>query len=965
MKLIQRLGTGKIAGGVAVVVGVIAALLLLPLLPSHTLTGKWQTPLPVVTLGIVIGLTYGLLAVGLVIIYRANRIINFAHGEIGAFGAALLGLAVVKWHVPYWIAVLGAVTAAGAVGAIAEVGVVRRLRNAPRLMSVVATLGVGQFVVAFAFAINSTAGAGSRYPDPSWLPTFHIGALTVTPAYTGMLFLSPLVVIALGLFLKWSRFGLAIRGAADNPELARLSGVFSGRMSSLAWGLAGGLAAFTAILTQPTQGFAGAATFGPGLLLRALAAAVIGRMVSIPVALLGGIGLGVIEQLTTYNYSQAGLVDGILFAIILVALLLQRGGSGREEEKGSWAAVQPLRPIPEHLMQFWGVRNLGRMTALVCLVAVAALPIVITNTAAATITGMFAFAIVGLSVGIVTGLGGQLTLGQFALAAVGGVVAVYVVNHTGDFVIAFIYAGAAAAVASLLIGMPALRIKGLLLTVTTLAFALVTSSYFLNQTWVLGTSLTAYKPKLLGHPLDTGKSYYYFAFAVLVGTLWVARNVREKGFGRLLVALRDNEDNARAFTVKATVTKLQAFLLSGLIAGIGGAVYAHSFSTVTAQTFPTAASINVAVMTVVGGVAILSGPLLGVLLVIGVPAFLPLDTAGIAATNLGLLLIILYLPGGLASLIEPIRERIIRVIAKDRWAAPSAPEGSENGAAPSSLTSEGSRTTDTRRAAAAGHVVLEARDLQKSFGGVRAVDGVSLSVRSGETVGLIGPNGAGKTTTFELLGGFTRADKGSVVFDGLDVTHLNAEGRARLGLIRSFQDAALFPTMTVEDVVKVALERLLPTRVVLSTIGLPVNERAKTEKARELISFMGLDAFRTKQVRELSTGTRRIAELACLIATEPSLLLLDEPSSGIAQKETEQLGRLLADLRQQFDMTLVVIEHDIPLIMSLADRIVAMDAGQVIAEGTPDVVRNDPLVIEAYLGGSVTAIERSGALSTS
>ncbi|MFN2595092.1 MAG: ATP-binding cassette domain-containing protein [Actinomycetota bacterium] len=963
MKFVQRLRTGKVAGGAAAIAAVVVAVRLLPHLHANTISGRWQTPLPLVTLGIIVGLTYGLLAVGLVIIYRANRIINFAHGEIGALGAALLGLAVVKWHIPYWVAVVGAVAAAGAVGAIAEVGVVRRLRKAPRLMSVVATLGVGQFVVAFAFAINSTAGAGSRYPEPSWLPTFHIGALTVTPAYTGMLFLSPLLVIALALFLKWSRFGLAIRGAADNPELARLSGVFSGRMSSLAWGLAGGLAAFTAILTQPTQGFAGAATFGPGLLLRALAAAVVGRMVSIPVALLGGISLGVIEQLTLYNFSQSGLVDAILFAIILVALLLQRGSSGREEEKGSWAAVQPLRPIPEHLMQFWSIRNLERITAFVCLAIIAALPIVITNTAAGTITGMFAFAIVGLSVGIVTGLGGQLTLGQFALAAVGGVVAVYVVNHTGDFVIAFIYAGAAAAAASLLIGVPALRIKGLLLTVTTLAFALVTSSYFLNQTWALGgTPPNVYKPKLFGHPLDTGKTYYYFAFALLIGTLWIARNVRRKGFGRLLISLRDNEENARAFTVKATATKLQAFLLSGFIAGIGGAVYAHSFSSITPQAFPIASSINVAVMTVIGGVAILSGPLLGVLLVIGIPAFLPLDTAGIAATNLGLLLIILYLPGGLASLIEPVRDRIVRKLAKGAWTAPSLPAGSSDGIA--QAVDQPTVAAVARRSSVAGHVLLEARDLKKTFGGVRAVDGVSLRVRSGETVGLIGPNGAGKTTTFELLGGFTRADSGAIVFDGLDVSHLNAEARARLGLIRSFQDAALFPTMTVEEVVKVALERVLPTRVVLSTIGLPVNERSKTEKARELIDFMGLDTFRTKQIRELSTGTRRITELACLIATEPTLLLLDEPSSGIAQKETEQLGRLLDQLKQQFDMTLVVIEHDIPLIMGLADRIVAMDAGMVIAEGTPEVVRNDPLVIEAYLGGSVTAIERSGALST-
>src|SRR5207249_6347345 len=196
-----------------------------------------------------------LLAVGLVLVYRTNRIINFAHGEIGAFAAAVFGLAVVRWHVPYWVALPGGLALGGAVAALAEVAVIRRLRKAPRLMSVVATLGVGQFVVAFAFAFNAQAGTGASYPEPAGLPVFHLGALLVTRAYCAMLVLSPLVVLALGLFLKRSRFGIGIRAAAANSDAARLSGVFSSRMSSLAWGLAGALSAFTAVLTQPTQGF--------------------------------------------------------------------------------------------------------------------------------------------------------------------------------------------------------------------------------------------------------------------------------------------------------------------------------------------------------------------------------------------------------------------------------------------------------------------------------------------------------------------------------------------------------------------------------------------------------------------------------------------------------------------------------------------------------------------------------------
>jgi ABC-type branched-subunit amino acid transport system ATPase component len=258
-------------------------------------------------------------------------------------------------------------------------------------------------------------------------------------------------------------------------------------------------------------------------------------------------------------------------------------------------------------------------------------------------------------------------------------------------------------------------------------------------------------------------------------------------------------------------------------------------------------------------------------------------------------------------------------------------------------------------------VLLDARQLHTHYGGVVAVDDVSISVRAGEIVGLIGPNGAGKTTTFELLGGFTRPERGQVIFDGEDVSELGPEHRGRRGLIRSFQDAALFPTMTVLDAVRLAFERVAPTRFFSSVLGLPGSEREKDRMARELVGAMGLDAYRNKQIQELSTGTRRIAETACLIALRPSMLLLDEPSSGIAQRETEALGVLLRDIKSELDLTLLIIEHDIPLIMGIADRIVAMDAGRVIAVGTPGEIRTDPLVVEAYLGGSMTAIERSGA----
>jgi ABC-type branched-subunit amino acid transport system ATPase component/ABC-type branched-subunit amino acid transport system permease subunit len=924
-----------------------------------------EVPFPVIVLGTIIGMTYGLLAVGLVLIYRSNRIVNFAHGEIGAFAAAVFGVVVIRWHVPYYVALPLAMLLGGAVAALAEVAVVRRLRNAPRLMSIVATLGIGQFLVFFGAAVNTQAAAGFSFPQPPFVPVFQIGALRVTPAYSGMLFIAPLVVLGIAVFLRRSSFGIGIRAAAANAEAARMAGIFAGRMSSLAWALAGGVSAFTAILVQPSRGFTSGESFGPSLLLRALAGAVIARMTSLPQALAAGIGLGVVEQVLLWNYPRAGFVELALFAIILGALLLQRQQGGRDEEKGSWAAVQAWRPVPEALRQAsFVVRHLGTITGLVAAAASVLLIFLVTNSDAIIFVSMMGFAVVGLSVGIITGLGGQLSLGQFALAAVGATISYYVSSRTGSFPLAFLYAGLGAAATSLLIGLPALRLRGLMLTVTTLSFALVTPAWLLQQSWMLGAGVDPGRPIVLGRALETGRDYYWVALLVTVLMVLLARNVRRSGFGRLLVAIRDNEDNARAFTVPARLVKVQGFLLAGFIAGVGGAMYGHTFSRIGTSVFSTRASIDVVVMTVIGGISTLAGPLIGVLYTIGIPAFVPLDTAGLAATSLGFLLLIMYLPGGLAQVILPLRDRLVARLVRGR-VDPSAavtdlPEGDATMPVARRLAARTGFTPPSDGRRVLQPKLLEAVDMVKHFGGVRAVDGVSLHVRAGETLGLIGPNGAGKTTTFELLGGFTRPDHGTVRFSGRDITRLGPEARAGLGLIRSFQDAALFPTMTVEETVMLALERVLPTGFLRSCIGLGGTERERRQRAREIVDLMGLARYGTAQIQELSTGTRRITELACLVALEPTLLLLDEPSSGIAQRETEALGTLLTDLKRELSLTLVVIEHDIPLIMGIADRMVVMDAGHVIAAGPPDIVRTDPAVVEAYLGGSIEAIERSG-----
>jgi len=262
-------------------------------------------------------------------------------------------------------------------------------------------------------------------------------------------------------------------------------------------------------------------------------------------------------------------------------------------------------------------------------------------------------------------------------------------------------------------------------------------------------------------------------------------------------------------------------------------------------------------------------------------------------------------------------------------------------------------------------VVLECREIVKRFGGIHAVDEVSLALREGEILGLIGQNGAGKTTLFDCISGYHRIDWGHIILDGYDITDWEPHERASSRLGRSFQEAMLYPSLTVGETIATALERHLENRgIFAAALAAPASyesELAAWARVDELIELMGLDAFRDKLVGELSTGSRRIVELACILAQEPSVLLLDEPSGGVAQKETEALGPLLLRVQEATGCSIMVIEHDMPLLTSICDRMYCLELGRVIAEGRPDEVLEHPRVIESYLGTNEAAINRSGA----
>jgi ABC-type branched-subunit amino acid transport system ATPase component len=441
--------------------------------------------------------------------------------------------------------------------------------------------------------------------------------------------------------------------------------------------------------------------------------------------------------------------------------------------------------------------------------------------------------------------------------------------------------------------------------------------------------------------------------------LIVLGRLRRSGVGRTIIGVRENENAAAAMTVSPTKAKLTAHALGGFIAGLGGAILGGLVVTIgfSERFFRVEDSLALVAMAVIGGLGSLTGAVIGALWVVGLPAFWPHNNVvPLLTSSIGLLIILLYIPGGFTQIGYWCRDELLRMAEKRL--PPPPPKASVE--PPRSLTRALSAGPPTANADGS---VLATHDLTVAFSGLVAVDEVNFRAFPNEVVGLIGANGAGKSTLLNAIGGFAPA-RGRVQLLGRDVTNLHAHQRARRGLGRTFQAARLFPELSVREVVELALEARGATSFWSTVLFLPRSgrlERRRRVEAAELIDFLGLGRYADRVVAELSTGTRRIVELAALLAVAPRVICLDEPTAGVAQKEAEAFGPLIKRLQAELDATLVVVEHDLPMILGISDRLYCLEAGRVIAEGAPAEVRANPLVIASYLGTDERAILRSNA----
>ncbi len=1214
-------------------------------------------PAGILLQGVVLGGLSSLVAMGLVLLYRAFRIVNFAQAAVGALGASL---AVALSEGPRWP--FAACAASGialslVAGALTESLLHWRFDRAPRLVLIVVTIGLLQVFGAVQVAVPSLVGSPSSVAPSLELPfslTFLVAPVTFTSDAVVSLAAVPVIGAALWWFLWRTETGRVLSGVSDSREQALLLCLPVRRSARAAWLIAAALSAIGAILSAPIlQSVPGTASSAVDL-LAPLAAAVLARFRSLSAAVAWSFVIGVVQQAVFWSFHSSTYADLTLFALIAAGLLCQQGsprGDDADTGFGTWAAVSEVRRIPRRLACLGEVRAARVVGLVVALGLAVGVPFRLSDAQTGPMAVAAIYAMIAVSLVVLTGWSGQVSLGQFAFAGIGALVTgALLANAHVDFFAALLISATAGAVVACLIGIPALRLSGIQLSVVTLAFAVIVSEWLLSPEYFPSLNpLELARPVLFGKlSLTSSVTFYEVCLGALLLALLAARNFRRSRTGRAVVAVRDSPKDAAAFGIEPWRQRLTAFAFAGALAGMAGGLYVVSVGGTGYGGIDPTLSITVFSMAVVGGIGSLTGALIGAAYVWSVVTFLPVGWS-LLASGAGLLVLVAFLPEGVAGLVFRARDLLLRRLALRRnvtmtWGHPrsaavaqsavppvapsgaqsavprsagprsagrvgmsepvvsqdAAPEASRasiltlegldvclgaqhvlcdvsltvrrggatalvgtNGAGKSTLLrtvaglvrpregvirlnesdisdwgpgarvgaglvtipqgrgvfasltvaenlrlagwtmrarhrdpdalarsegevdelfpflrerrdvpagqlSGGERhmlslgralvcrpelllidelslglapsvlgeliaalrvlldrgvsllvvdqsvsvaasiceeavflergrvgfrgpakdlrdRSDIVRSVFLGDAALEGvatqpsgtdrekeplcapagdgeptadvlvtTDLSKRFGGVTALGGVNLALRAGEVVGLIGANGAGKTTLVDVCSGYERPDTGSVILYGDDVTAWSAGRRARKALGRTFQDTWLFPSMTVEEVVAVARDRHLeirdPALCVLWTAAAASSERRVAAEVAELLDVLCLSDMSESLISELSTGVRRLVALACVLAFEPRVLLLDEPFSGLAESEAHRLVPLLLELRSRTSSSFVVIDHDLRLVGAVSDRLAYLEAGSVGIEGRPDDVLSDPRVLASYAG---------------
>jgi ABC-type branched-subunit amino acid transport system ATPase component/ABC-type branched-subunit amino acid transport system permease subunit len=587
-----------------------------------------------------------------------------------------------------------------------------------------------------------------------------------------------------------------------------------------------------------------------------------------------------------------------------------------------------------------------------------AMPRLLKSSDALVLSEGAALAAAALSLNLLLGYAGQISLGHAGLLGVGAFASGLLCGRHGlPMWVGVPVAGLAGGVVAFVVGVPSLRLRGLYLAMATLAFGYaMEQSVFRLNALTGGSAGVALPRRIEGDRLLLNNADFLAVVLLVLFGLWLLDvNVRRTKLGRAFHAIRQDEAVAQAFGVDVTRYKLAAFTLSGAFAGIAGALYGHGVGFVNSETFDFQLSLLLVIIVVVGGLGHRGAVITAAMFFAVFPRFIKsLHGYDLILGAALLMFTVARHPGGLASMARERGERRAEHEARRRAAA-EGEEIEEEGKLPSFPELPRPPAVPARVIPDDG-VLLEAVDLSVRFGGLQALREASITVPAGKVVGLIGPNGAGKTTLFNAVSGHVRTESGRVRFGGEDVSALAAHERAALGIARSFQLIGLAKELSVRENFLLAQHQLAAYGMGAAlgfTRSVSRVEAGLEERAREAITALGFERFTETPVRQLSHGQQRIVEIGCLLATSPELLMLDEPSAGMSPAAAENLAERLADLPDRLGQTVLIIEHNLPLVMDVCDHLYVLHLGQVLAEGTPDEVTSRDDVVQAYLGTAV------------
>ena len=940
--------------------------------------------LTILLAGLGIGAAYAALSLGLVITYKGTGVINFAAGAMGAWSgyvysqlrsSGTLVFPVVFVHpsvrlaqqVPVVPAVLISVAAGVLLGLAVHVMVFRPLRSAPALAKVVASAGV---MLALQALIVQRFGSSTVIVNPI-LPSgsLTIGGVTIPQDVLWLAAIVAAAAVATGAWFRYSRTGLALRAAAEDPRTAAFAGLNTDRLAAVSWMLASGIAGFMVVLAAPVTGLS--ATGYTLYVVPALACALAGRLSSIGPAVIAGLVLGMLGSGVTYLSSQpwwpswagTGITSTVpLIAIIVVLFLLGKSLPSRDSVM---AGRLPAVPV---------VRHRFRLLAGLLLVGLVALLVTGGSYRFGIITSMI-MGLVALSFVVLTGLLGQVSFAQAAFAGVGGFALSKLATSAGlGFPWAPVLAALIAGGLGLVVGLPALRIRGTQLAVVTLALGLAFEQAVFSNTALSGVFGAVVPPPLMpGLNLsvrggsDTARlSFGILCLIVLTLAAWAVANLTRSGTGQRMVAVRSNERVSASIGISVTAAKLTGFTLSAFIAGLGGALIGYSYGSVSVASFTALTGLAWLMLAYLGGITSIGGALTaGTLATLGI-VFVVINRLVPMSGNIyqlivavGLILTAIFNPEGMSG---AWRRRLESRHAQRSDPAATAADGhsqvvmreASDGALDRSpqrpaLATPGSPagTPDRSAASATRAAALSLSAVTVRYGGMVAADAVSLEVRPGQIVGLIGANGAGKTTLLDAISGFAR-HSGSVQLAGRSLDALPAHLRARRGLARTWQATELFADLTVTGNLAVAGRRPRPGALMLDLLR-PGRGTADSIADR-LLGAAGLTGLAQRLPGQLTLAEQKLVSVARALALRPQVLLLDEPAAGLSAAQADQLGRELRGIVTRDDLGILLVEHDVSLIMSVCDYIYVLDFGKLIAAGPPAAVRSDPAVIAAYLG---------------